>query len=144
VEFDLRKHFGGLVGAQEGRRLTTLFAYNEMTPAVHPDTGDRVLLIGGGVMPGLSGDDARAKCAWCLIRHADGRYGTVAVYDPTVIPPALGGLRSVRTICASPFPEDRGRVWYFAGFDAGGLGRNIKYRDTAWIYRGEVPEKAGE
>ncbi|MBU0606351.1 MAG: hypothetical protein KKI08_00640, partial [Armatimonadetes bacterium] len=135
VEFDLRRHFGGLVSAREGQRLTTLFAYNEMTPAVHPDTGERVLLIGGGIMPGLPGDDARAKGAWCLVRHADGRYGTVAIYDPAVFPPARGGLRSVRTICASPFAEDRGRVWYCGGFDAA----QGPHLDTAWIYMGSLP-----
>ena len=79
--------------ARDGQRFTTLFAYNEMTPAVHPDTGERVLLIAGGVMPGLPGDDARAKSAWYLVRHADGRYGTGQVFDPAVVPHALGGLQ---------------------------------------------------
>jgi hypothetical protein len=137
VEFDLRKHFGGLVGARDGQRFTTLFAYNEMTPAVHPDTGERVLLIAGGVMPGLPGDDARAKSAWYLVRHADGRYGTGQVFDPAVVPHALGGLRSARTVCVSPFPEDRGRVVYFGGFDAA----QGPHRDTAWIYKGTLKEK---
>jgi len=137
VEFDLRKHFGGLVGARDGQRFTTLFAYNEMTPAVHPDTGERALLIGGGIMPGLPGDDARAKGAWYLVRHADGRYGTGQIFDPSVVPSALGGLRSVRTICVSPFPEDAGRVLYFGGFDAA----QGPHRDTAWIYKGTLKEK---
>jgi hypothetical protein len=132
VEFDLRKHLGGLVGAQEGQRLTTLFAYNEMTPAVHPDTGERVLLIAGGVMPGLQGDDAKAKSAWYLVRHPDGRYGTGQVFDPAFIPQAVGGLRSARTVCVSPFREDKGRVLYFGGFDAA----RGPHRDTAWIYQG--------
>ena len=135
VEFDMRKHFGGLVGARDGQRFTTLFAYNEMTPAVHPDTGDRVLLIAGGagsIMSGLQGDDARAKCAWYLVRHADGRYGTGQIFDPAVVPHAAGGLRSARTVCVSPFPEDKGRVLYFGGFDAA----QGPHRDTAWIYRG--------
>ena len=138
VEFDLRKHFGGLVGAREGQRVTTIFAYNEMTPAVHPDTGERVHLIGGGVMPGLSGDGADAKGAWYLVRHADGRYSTGRVFDPDVIPTAHGGLRCVRTICVSPFPEDQGRVFYFGGYDGGDLGTGMKHRDTAWIYRGAL------
>ena len=140
VEFDLRKHFGGLVGARDGQRFTTLFAYNEMTPAVHPDTGERVLLIAGGVMPGLPGDDARAKSAWYLVRHADGRYGTGQVFDPAVVPHALGGLRSARTVCVSPFPEDQGRVVYFGGFDAA----QGPHRDTAWIYRGTLPTASEE
>jgi hypothetical protein len=137
VEFGMRKHFGGLVGAQEGQRFTTLFAYNEMTPAVHPDTGERVLLIAGGIMPGLQGDDARAKGAWYLVRHSDGRYGTGQVFDPAVVPTAVGGLRSARTVCVSPFPEDKGRVLYFGGFDAA----QGPHRDTAWIYKGNMKEK---
>lgn len=137
VEFDLRKHFGGLVGAQDGQRFTTLFAYNEMTPAVHPDTGERVLLIAGGIMPGLQGDDARAKGAWYLVRHADVRYGTGQIFDPAVLPTAVGGLRSARTVCVSPFPEDKGRVLYFGGFDAA----QGPHRDTAWIYKGTLKGK---
>ncbi len=142
VEFDLRKHFGGLVGAREGQRVTTIFAYNEMTPAVHPDTGERVHLIGGGVMPTLRGESPQAKGAWYLVRHADGRYGTGHVFDPDVIPTAHGGLRCVRTICASPFPEEQGRVLYFGGYDGGDLGTGMKHRDTAWIYRGLLPTPA--
>jgi len=144
VEFDLRKHFGGLVGARDGQRVTTIFAYNEMTPAVHPDTGERVLLIGGGVMPQPAGEDARARGAFYLVRHADGRYGTGRVFDPAFVPPPFGGLRCVRTICSSPFPEDCGRVFYFGGFDAGDFGTGARYRDTAWIYRGTLPAAGGE
>ncbi len=136
-EFDMRKHFGGLVAAQEGQLFTTLFAYNEMTPAVHPDTGERVLLIAGGVMPGLKGNDARAKGAWYLVRHTDSRYGTGQIFDPAVVPHATGGLRSARTVCVSPFPEERGRVLYFGGFDAA----QGPHRDTAWIYKGTLKEK---
>ncbi|MEI7809556.1 MAG: hypothetical protein WCJ07_13845, partial [Verrucomicrobiota bacterium] len=120
IEFDLRRHFGGVIEAPEGRHLTTIFAYNAMTPAVHPDTGERVHLIGGGLMlfPKRTGDDPRDKSAWFLVRHADGRYGTGQVFDPAVVPSAVGGLRSARTLCVSPFPEDKGRVFYFGGFDA--------------------------
>lgn len=140
VEFDLRRHFGGLVGAQDGQRFTTLFAYNEMTPAVHPDTGERVLLIAGGagsILSGTEGGDARSKCAWYLVRHADGRYGTGQVFDPAVVPTAAGGLRSARTVCVSPFPEDKGRVLYFGGYDAA----QGPHRDTAWIYKGILKGK---
>lgn len=138
VEFDLRKHFGSLVNARPGQRMTTIFAYNEMTPATHPATGERVHLISGGVMPDLRGDDARSKGAWCLIRHADGRYASMRVFDRAVIPTGHGGLRCVRTICPSPFPEEKDRVLYFGGFDGGDLGTGMKHRDTAWIYRGAL------
>ncbi|MFZ5831830.1 MAG: hypothetical protein ACOY3P_17215 [Planctomycetota bacterium] len=139
VEFDLRKHFGGLVGAREGQRVTTIFAYNGMTPAVHPDTGQRVHLIGGGVI--AAGGYAWSKSAWYLVRHADGRYATGEVRDRLHEPQAVGGLRSVRTICISPFPEDKGRILYFGGFDAGDLGLGLKYRDAGWVYKGTLSEK---
>lgn len=51
----------------------------------------------------------------------------------------FGGLRGCRTICASPFAEDAGRVIYCGGFDATALSTNTKYRDTAWIYKGTLP-----
>jgi hypothetical protein len=54
------------------------------------------------------------------------------VFDPAVTPQAVGGLRSARTVCISPFPEEKGRVIYFGGFDAA----QGPHRDTAWIYRG--------
>jgi hypothetical protein len=84
----------------------------------------------------LHGDDARAKSAWYLVRHSDGRYGTGQVFDPAVVPSAVGGLRSARTVCVSPFPEDKGRVLYFGGFDAA----QGPHRDTAWIYKGVLKE----
>jgi len=141
VEFDLRKHFGALVNARPGQRVTTIFAYNEMTPAKHPTTGERVHLISGGVMPDIRGDDARSKGAWCLIRHADGRYASLRVFDPAFIPTGHGGLRCVRTICSSPFPEEKDRVLYFGGYDGGDLGTGMKHHNTAWIYKGTMNGK---
>jgi hypothetical protein len=49
-------------------------------------------------------------------------------------PSAVGGLRSARTVCVSPFPEDKGRVLYFGGFDAA----QGPHRDSAWIYKGTL------
>jgi len=49
-------------------------------------------------------------------------------------------LRSGRTVSVSPFPEERGRVVYFGGFDAA----QGPHRDTAWIYRGTLPDTAQE
>jgi acetyl esterase/lipase len=137
VEFDFKDHFATLLGLPAGR-LTTIFAYNGMTPAVHPETGEKVLLIGGGVEPRPTGSDAAAKAAWYLVRHSNGRYDTGRIYDPDVIPASPFGLRATRTICASPFREEAGRVFYFGGFDAGGG----PHRYTAWIYRGSLPSSA--
>lgn len=137
VEFDFKNHFATLLGLPAAR-LTTIFAYNGMTPAVDPASGENMLLIGGGVEPRPSGSDAAAKAAWYLVRYSDGRYGTGRVYDSDVNPASPFGLRSTRTICASPFPEEAGRVFYFGGFDAGGG----PHRDTAWIYKGSLPQPA--
>jgi hypothetical protein len=40
----------------------------------------------------------------------------------------------VRSILESPFPEERGKVWYFAGHCAE---RKLMH-DTAWIYTGTL------
>lgn len=47
---------------------------------------------------------------------------------------------------ASPFPDEKGRVFYFTGYDASPVGSwkshfhvvHKAYQDTAWIYRGEI------
>jgi hypothetical protein len=77
---------------------------------------------------------------------ADGRYELGRVFDPSFEPISPGGLRATRLIIASPFPEERERVFYFAGYDASVVGSwkphfhvvHKTYQDTAWIYRGEI------
>lgn len=39
----------------------------------------------------------------------------------------------------SSFPEDRGRVFYFGGFDSGLATSPEEFGYTAWIYQGGVP-----
>ena len=46
-------------------------------------------------------------------------------------------LVSTRIIAVSPFPQDQGRVLYFAGYDCNG----VPSHNTGWIYRGELAEK---
>jgi hypothetical protein len=76
--------------------------------------------------------------AWYLVRYGPAEYGLGRVFDPAHPIPnrESGGLRATRTIRPSPFPEEAGRVWYFAGFDAFG---GPSHLNTAWIYRGELP-----
>ncbi|MEM1443246.1 MAG: hypothetical protein AAGF67_12945, partial [Verrucomicrobiota bacterium] len=132
VEFHFKDHFAELLGAESGERIGSIIAYNEMTPAVHPDSGEQVHLLAGGAWVFPSGGRPAVKGeALILLRHADGSYATLTI-------PKLAGeeaLRSVRTIVASPFPEEAGRVWYLGGFDAAGG----PHENTAWIYRGELP-----
>lgn len=136
VEFDFKAHFAKALEAPEASRISSIIAYNEMTPAVHPKTGEKVHFLAGGaraVAPGSRRGISESQ-ALLLIRHADGSYATVRV-------PAIAGedsLRSARTIVASPFPEENKHVWYLGGFDAA----QGPHHNTAWIYRGELPESS--
>lgn len=136
-ELDIRDYFAKSWNAT-GEMGASLFAYNEFTPFTHPDTGARVHLIGGWIRHPDGGELNRSS--WMLVRDATGHYTHHRIWD-SAHPPAekvFGGLRGCRTICVSPFPEDKGRVIYCGGFDATGLSSDSKYRDTAWIYKGTL------
>lgn len=120
-------------------------AYDHFTEATNPVTGEKVLLAGIWAQhPDYNGP--LGKSSWYLVRHSDGRYELGRVFDPDFEPSSPGGLRATRAIIASPFPEERERVFYFAGFDASMVGSwkphfhvvHKTYQDTAWIYRGEI------
>lgn len=111
----------------------TLIAYNDMLPVRDPDTGMSAHLIGLWINPDVS-DSKIQKSSWYLTRSANGQYSLGRVFDPEH-PDPEHGLRGTRTICASPFPEEKGKVFYFGGFDATGG----PYRNTAWIYKAELP-----
>ena len=135
TELDIRAYFGKVFGTGN-LRGPCLTAYNDFLPATHPDTGERVHLLGIWINhPSGRGTDEGGS-AWYLVRHADGTYGHGRVFDPKIPRPnPPRGLLSTRTIEVSPFPEDRGRVLFFGGFDCA----NIESRDSSWIYRGELP-----
>ena len=82
----------------------------------------------------------KENARWCAsgngrycIRHAQGADITYEVAEIT--DPREPQLVSTRSIVVSPFPEDQGRVLYFAGYDCHG----VPSHNTAWIYRGELP-----
>lgn len=114
----------------------TLAAYNDMLPVTDPDTQEPVHLIGVFVNHPGPAEDLR-QSTWYLVRHADGTYDYGRVFDPARPTPGQAGLRATRTILASPFPEERNRVFYFGGYDGGGASGAHR---TAWIYRGELPD----
>lgn len=119
---------------------------NNMVPWTHPDTGEplTVIPLGAGHPDRPSMDYAalstiNGDSSWYLIRDSAARYTLGRIFDPlNPAPIPLFGLRSARTACVSPFPEDRGRVVFFGGFDAGGSDVLV-YTNTAWIMRGELP-----
>jgi len=134
VELNVREYFEKLWGDAVGKHL--IIGYNDMTPAVDPDTQAKVNLIGLWVAHPDGEESEMGKRSWYLVRAADGSCGHGRVFDPKNPSGDRYGLRATRTICASPFPEDHGRVWYFGGFDeASGAAPG----NHGWIYRAVVP-----
>jgi hypothetical protein len=112
--------------------------YNDMLPTVHPDTGDSAVLIGAWFVPGQENTETGKK-SWYLLRNENGAFALGEIWDTNdPLTNATYGLRGSRSIRPSPFPEDRGRVWYFCGFDQTGGAKG----PAAWIYRGHLPALA--
>lgn len=130
VELDVRDFLARQWRDDRLRLATVTVGYHGFTPVRDPSTGENLMLVGVWIdAPGLS---LPAEGSAFLIRHRDATYEAV---DPAALA-AFGavqsGVRGIRTIAPSPFPEDAGAVWYFGGFDATGR----EAHDTAWIVRG--------
>ena len=137
TELDIRAYFAKAFGVAE-LRGPCLSAYNNFLPATDPDSGDEVLLLGVWINHPDGKQSDNGASAWYLVRHADGTYGHGRVFDPQhARPNPPRGLLATRTIEVSPFPEDKGRVLYFGGFDCA----DIESHNTAWIYRGTLKRK---
>jgi hypothetical protein len=136
TELDIRAYFAQAWGVPASLPGPCLSAYNRLVPVTDPDTGETVHLIGLWVNhPGPRGGEQRSS-AWYLVRHRDGTYGYNRVFDPkNPLPSPPRGLVATRTIEASPFPEDKGRVLYLGGYDCASIESHL----TAWIYRGVLP-----
>jgi hypothetical protein len=133
-ELDVLAHFKAAFGSL--KKPAIFPAYNEFTPFTHPDNGSTLHLCGIWAWP-PGWDKPPTNGSWFLIRRADGSYEHQPIYDPAHPLPEGQSLGACRTIAVSPFPEDRGRVLYFGGYDAGGG----KCHNTAWIYKGTLEEK---
>lgn len=134
-ELDIRAYFAEVWGVDFAAG-PCLSAYNRLVPASDPDTGEQLHLIPVWVAhPDAPGTEL-GPSAWYLVRHADGSYSHGRVFDPRrPSPNQPRGLTATRTIEASPFPEDGGRVVYMGGFDCA----KQDSHNTAWIYRGVLP-----
>jgi hypothetical protein len=140
-EFDAQRYFGKEF--QSERAVVARIAANGFTPLTDPDTGEKVHLAGLWVAHPDGADTEKGNSSWYLVRHADGSYAHGRVWtpdDPVPNKGVRGGLRTLRTICLSPFPEDRGRVLYFGGFDSGLSTSPEEFGYTAWIYKGMLPQ----
>lgn len=141
VEFDTKAYFRRAFGSP--RVQVHQLAANGFLPVIDPDTHERLDMIGLWAAHPDGDGTKMGNSGWYLIRHADGTYAHGRVWtpdDPVPNKGTRGGLRTVRTICASPFPEDRGRVLYFGGFDSGLATSPEEFGNTAWIYKGTLKE----
>jgi len=135
VELDIKEYFNQAWNTPDAQRRGAIAAYNRFLPVTDPVSGEPLWLCGAwGHYPGDPNPPYNGSCY--LIRHRDGRYDWGYVYDPAHPVPAGQKLTGTRDIEPSPFPSDQGRVFYFCGYD-GGAGPS---HNTAWIYRGRLPE----
>lgn len=72
--------------------------------------------------------------AYFLLRDKNGNYKWGYIYDNNHPVPNGKSLRASRTICRSPFPEEKDSVYYFGGYDC----LNDTSHNTAWIYKGAL------
>jgi len=145
VELDIPAFLTQKLGVRVSFALS---AYNEFMRYTMPGTGEAVWLFGfestyppavfrAKPTPKLRlfvREEPRsffaAEARFC-IRHANGtdiRYELAEVTDPR-----QPTLVATRAIAVSPFAEDRGRAFYFGGFDC----NSVPSHNTAWIYRAE-------
>lgn len=139
VELNVRDYFAKQWGRPIG---ISTFAYNDMLPVTHPDSGEQAHLIGLWLVDPNGEGNEIGKSAWYLVRYADGSYRYQRIWDEeNPLTAAPFGLRGCRSIRPSPFPEEAGRVFYFCGFDQTGASRGQGATgSTAWVYKGTLPE----
>ena len=125
VELELESHV--FLEEQWGRRRAgKLVAYNRFVPGEHPRTGEPIHWV---TMAAIRPGDRHA--AWLMIRHLDGAYETVRVFDPALDDPPM--LISTRTLEYAPWDK---RELYTGGYD--GAANNRENHNTAWILRGTI------
>jgi arylformamidase len=107
-----------------GYNAPRIGAYNTFTPFTIPQSSEAVHLVGL-----YTGEDKSDVSSYVLVRYRDG------AYDSFIISSRTGrALRGTRTICPSPWAQDRGRVLYFGGFDA----HHGPHQQTGWILEGTL------
>jgi hypothetical protein len=137
TEFNYRAYYQQLWGGLGGN--ASLAAYNDMLPAADPKSGEQVWMIGVWINHPQR-YTAPNNASRYLVRRRDGSYKQGTVFD--ISNPVAQGtdLRATRTIAASPFAADAGKVYYFGGFDAGGdPPPGPGFGNNAWIYRATAP-----
>jgi hypothetical protein len=133
VQSFLRQQWGSGFGLLNNYLVV---GYNDIPQYTDPRTGENVNLV---TMLAQSPNPDQANSAWFLVRHAN------AQYDLHEVPPLPTpnnpdpSLRATRSIVVSPFPEDRGKVFYLSGYDVS----EMPSHNTGWIYRGSLDAVLG-
>jgi arylsulfatase A-like enzyme len=131
VDLGIKAFFAKAFGVSDYRG-PALSAYNRVVPFTHPDTGEKMLLI--GVWVNHPDSKPPNNGSYFLVRRGNGTYEYGSIFDIANPLPAGETLKGTRTIAVSPFAEDKGRVLYFGGHDCAGQDSH----NTAWVYRGEL------
>ena len=114
------------VGEFRGGKLV---AYNRFVPGKHPLTDEPIHWV---TVAGVKTGDIKA--AWLMIRHTDGKYETVRVFDSELSNPPT--LVSTRTLEFAPWSD---REFYTGGYD--GAANRRRNHNTAWIFKGTLPNQ---
>lgn len=129
VELNVKDYFDALPNTF----TTNLAAYNDML------VFDNIHIIGVAMTNTTDNQittEPTNNGTYFLMRNADASYDHHYVYDYVNQVENGLNLRSVRTICASPFEEDEEGTIYLGGFDAAGG----PHHNTAWMYKGQLTE----
>jgi hypothetical protein len=132
-ELNYMKYFQRVFGGRPNPgQWVSAVMFNQLEPFTDPRTGEAMHLVTAYIMHPKD-PEAPHNGASFLVRKLDGSYEHGCIYPEGGLPSGQS-LQGVRTIIASPFPEERDKVWYFAGYCAG---RKL-LQNTAWIYKGTM------
>jgi hypothetical protein len=135
-ELNYMKYFQSVFGGRPNKGLwVSAVMLNQLEPFTGPRGGERMHFVTTYIMHPQN-PEAPFNGAWFLVRKLDGTYSHGEIYPDGGIPSGES-LQGVRSIIESPFSEERGKVWYFAGH---GAERKLLH-NTAWIYKGTLKEQ---
>jgi hypothetical protein len=120
-------------------------AFNDIPTLKNPDKGEGLSIIGLELEPPFDRIQGHEQSAWFVSRTPDRKYTLHEVKELPLRPqdqpldPDLG-LRAVRTLVVSPFPDDNGSVLFMGGFDPvfecpTDPRAVFNLHDNAWVYR---------
>jgi hypothetical protein len=135
-ELNYMKYFQRVFGDRPNKGLwVNAVMLNQLEPFTDPQSGERMHFVTTYIMHPKN-PEAPHNGAWFLVRKLDGTYSHGEIYPEGGLPSGQS-LQGVRSIIESPYADERGKVWYFAGH---GAERKL-LQNTAWIYKATIREK---